>query len=167
MSLPEISTVPNLSTTDRANILDALFEPCTALHTLSIDLFHTQTFSSYDDLIASVGMQLTELSESSSTTDTAWLHSILAAHPRLGASKVDSVQSRAEQAQLNTGAADEAEKLKHANDLYEQTFPGLIYVCVPLPPHLCFLGCQCSSPRKGVCEWTVEAGGHKGHVRAH
>ena len=126
--IPPISGVPSLSTIERAAILDALFEPCSALHTLSVDLLHTSTFQSYNDLIASVGVQLIELSESPSISDTEWLDKILGAHPRLGEKKVESAQSQAEQAQLNTGGAEEASKLRGLNEEYEKTFPGLRYV---------------------------------------
>jgi 2-oxo-4-hydroxy-4-carboxy--5-ureidoimidazoline (OHCU) decarboxylase len=126
--LPQIASLPTLSTTERAAVLDALFEPCTALHTLSIDLLHTETFDSYNDLIASVGVQLSDLSESDSTSDTEWLDKILAAHPRLGEKKVESAQSQAEQAQLNTGSQEEAGKLRQLNVEYEEAFPGLRYV---------------------------------------
>jgi hypothetical protein len=134
--LPPIAGVPTLSTTERASVLDALFEPCTALHTLSLDLLHTETFLSYNDLIASVGVQLTDLSESPSTSDTEWLDRILGAHPRLGAKKVDSAQSQAEQAQLNTGGEEEATKLRELNEEYEKTFPGLRYVYVDQKCHV-------------------------------
>lgn len=126
--LPDITAIPTVSTAERAAILDALFEHCTTLHTLSVDLLHTQKFESYDDLIATVGVQLTDLLESTSISDTQWLDSILAAHPRLGAAKVDSTQSQAEQAQLRAGGADEADQLAVLNAQYEATFPGLIYV---------------------------------------
>jgi 2-oxo-4-hydroxy-4-carboxy--5-ureidoimidazoline (OHCU) decarboxylase len=126
--LPSIIEVPKLSTTERASVLDALFEPCTALHTLSVDLLHTKGFETYNDLIASVGVQLTELSKSSSTSDTEWLDKILGAHPRLGEKKVESAQSQAEQAQLNTGGVEEADKLRSLNEDYERKFPGLKYV---------------------------------------
>lgn len=127
-NLPPIAGVPALSTIERVAILDALFEPCTALHTLSLDLLHTEPFESYNGLIASVGNQLSSLSESLSSSDTEWLDKILAAHPRLGEKKVESAQSQAEQAQLNTGGAEEAEKLRALNAEYEKTFPGLRYV---------------------------------------
>lgn len=126
--LPPIEGVPSLSTVERATILDALFEPCRALHTLSLDLLHIEKFNSYNDLIASVGVQLSDLAESPSTSDTEWLDQILGAHPRLGAKKVDSAQSQAEQAQLNTGGEEEAKNLKDLNEEYESTFPGLRYV---------------------------------------
>jgi len=127
-SLSPIESVSTLSTIERVGILDSLFEPCTALHTLSLDLLHTSTFSSYNDLIAIVGVQLTDLSESPSTSDTEWLDVILGAHPRLGEKKVESEQSQKEQAQLNTGGEEEASKMKELNEEYERTFPGLRYV---------------------------------------
>ncbi|KAK5131287.1 hypothetical protein LTR04_004927, partial [Oleoguttula sp. CCFEE 6159] len=126
--LPSIASVSSLPTEARAAILDALFEPCVALHTLSVELLQTQKFKSYDDLVADIGVQLTELAESSSTSDAEWLEKILGAHPRLGAKKVDSAQSQAEQAQLNTGGAEEADQLRQLNEEYERTFPGLRYV---------------------------------------
>jgi len=126
--LPPIASVPTLSTIERASILDSLFEPSTALHTLSIDLLHTKTFGSYNELIATVGAQLTNLSKSALITDAEWLDKILGAHPRLGAKKVESAQSQAEQAQLNTGGEEEAAKLRELNEEYEKTFPGLSYV---------------------------------------
>jgi len=126
--LPPIADVPALPTVERAAVLDTLFEPCTALHTLSLDLLHTETFPSYNDLIASVGVQLADLSESASTSDTEWLLKILGAHPRLGEKKVESAQSKIEQAQLNTGGEEEGTKLRELNEEYEKTFPGLKYV---------------------------------------
>ena len=132
-TLPPVSTIPSLPTEERAAILDTLFEPCVQLHTLSVSLLHEKTFESYDDLVASIGMQLMDLSESTSTSDTEWLETILSAHPRLGEKKVDSEQSRAEQAQLNTGGEGEAAQLRQLNQEYEKTFPGLRYVLVALP----------------------------------
>jgi 2-oxo-4-hydroxy-4-carboxy--5-ureidoimidazoline (OHCU) decarboxylase len=126
--LPPISSIPTLTTTERTAILDALFEPCTALHTLSVELLHDETFESYDALIISIRNQLTELQHSISTSDTEWLDKILAAHPRLGEKKVDSAQSRGEQAGLNTGGEEEAEQLRELNREYEEKFPGLRYV---------------------------------------
>jgi 2-oxo-4-hydroxy-4-carboxy--5-ureidoimidazoline (OHCU) decarboxylase len=126
--LPPVAAVPALSAVEKAAVLDALFEPCVSLHTLSLDLLHTKTFESYNDLIASVGKQLSNLSDSLISSDTEWLDKILAAHPRLGEKKVESAQSKAEQAQLNTGGAEEAEQLRSLNAEYENTFPGLRYV---------------------------------------
>ena len=125
--LPPLENVPSLSATQRAHILDLLFEPSTQLHTLSVPLLHEKAFSSYNDLIAAVGMQLTELSESASTSDTRWLENILGSHPRLGAKKVESAQSQAEQSQLQ-GSGKEAEQLKRLSEQYEAKYPGLRYV---------------------------------------
>jgi hypothetical protein len=129
-SLPALSSLPSLSTSTRASVLDLLFEPSVPLHTLSVSLLQETTFPSYDDLVASVGVQLTELSESASTSDTQWLEKILGAHPRLGEKKVESEQSRREQAQLNAGAgagpaAEESTRLAGLNQEYEKTFPGM------------------------------------------
>lgn len=126
--LPPITTLPSLPTAELATILDHLFEPSVPLHTLSVDLLRDQPFSSYDDLVASIGVQLTHLAESSSTSDSKWLESILGAHPRLGEKKIDSTQSKAEQAQLALDAETGQDKLSELNSLYERTFPGLRYV---------------------------------------
>lgn len=74
-------------------------------------------------------MQLTELAESPSTSDTTWLLKILSAHPRLGEQRVESAQSTAEQARLNTGGSEEAERLGALNAEYEELF-GFRYVYV-------------------------------------
>ena len=126
--LPAITTIPTLPTEERAAILDRLFEPCVPLHTLSVSLLREKTFDSYDDLISNIGLQLIELADSSSTSDTEWLESILAAHPRLGQSQVESTQSRTEQAQLSSGKDSSDQSLSQLNELYERTFPGLRYV---------------------------------------
>jgi 2-oxo-4-hydroxy-4-carboxy--5-ureidoimidazoline (OHCU) decarboxylase len=127
-SLKSITDLPSLDTEQRAQVLDTLFEPCTQLHTLSVSLLHEQKFSSYSDLIDAVGAQLRALQQSNLESDHKWLEAILSAHPRLGEKKVDSEQSRKEQAQLNQGGATEAEQLAQLNRKYEERFPGLIYV---------------------------------------
>jgi len=159
-SLPPIEGLATLSTTERAAVLDALFEPCTSLHTLSVELLRTEKFPSYNDLIASIGVQLTDLSESPSTSDTEWLDKILGAHPRLGAKKVDSAQSQAEQAQLNTGGEEESVKLKDLNDEYEKTFPGLKYVYVPIRT----LARTVLILSQSVRQWTISASDHGQYV---
>lgn len=147
LQLPPIQSVPSLSTVDQASVLDALFEPCDALHTLSLSLLHTESFSSYNDLVARVGMQLTKLAKGPSKSDTDRLDKILGAHPRLGAKKVNSAQSQAEQAQLNTGGEEEAAKLRDLNDEYERTFPGLRYVYEMAPT------CHgCADELQSICE---------------
>lgn len=127
-ALPPVSTLPNLSAPARATVLDHLFEPCVPLHTLSLGLLHDQTFSSYDDCITSIGIQLTDLAESSSTSDTKWLESVLGAHPRLGEKNIKSKESQGEQAQLASSNEDGQDQLAELNASYERTFPGLKYV---------------------------------------
>ncbi len=127
-SLPPLPSLPSLGAGDRAHVLDLLFEPCTQLHTLSVGVLREQEFSSYSDLIDAVGKQLQELHQSNLESDHKWLDTILSAHPRLGEKKVDSEQSRKEQAQLNQGGSEEAEKLAELNRKYEERFPGLRYV---------------------------------------
>ena len=126
--LPPISAVPGLQANERAAILDRLFEPCVPLHTLSVGLMHDQKFDHYDDLIASIALQLTALAESNPASDTQWLHDILAAHPRLGEKKVNSSQSSAEQAHLRKEGGEVDSNLAELNRLYEKAFPGLRYV---------------------------------------
>src|SRR5271170_2275208 len=136
--LPAIAAVPGLDTEERADILDQLFETCTQLHTLSVSTLREKEFASYDELIAAIGDQLKALLTSTSTSDSEWLDAILSAHPRLGESKKEtlSAQSKAEQAQLQSGDVGEAEKLRGLNREYEKTFPGLRYVYVTfMRPH--------------------------------
>ncbi|OJD29724.1 ohcu decarboxylase protein [Diplodia corticola] len=131
LNLPAVASLTTAATGDRTYVLDLLFEPSQPLHNLALPLLSGTQFASYDDLIAAVGIQLTELAESPSTSDTAWLEQILGAHPRLGEKKVESAQSRAEQANLSKagpGAEAEAAELKRLNEEYEQKFPGLRYV---------------------------------------
>lgn len=127
-ALPPISTLPTLPALELAAILDHLFEPCVPLHTLSVGLLRDRTFSSYDGCITSIGIQLTDLAQSASTSDAQWLESILGAHPRLGEKNVTSKQSQGEQAQLASANEGDQEQLAKLNALYERTFPGLRYV---------------------------------------
>lgn len=55
------------------------------------------------------------------------LDDILNCHPRLGAKKVDSTHSQAEQKSLS-GSPEEGERLRVLNESYERQFPGLRYV---------------------------------------
>ena len=128
--LPQVSNIPGRASSERIAILDLLFEPCQQLHTLSLGILRDQSFTSYNDLIATIGVQLTDLAESHSTSDTAWLEKILGAHPRLGEKRVESVQSRAEQVQLKATEASQETVLMTLNEEYEQSFPGLRYVYV-------------------------------------
>lgn len=126
--LVPISSVPELSAEQRAEILDTLFEKSTQLHTLSVSVLHDKTFASYADIVAYIREQLLRLHQSNLESDTKWLEAILSAHPRLGEKKVDSAMSKQEQAGLKDENAAETEKLMSLNKQYEDKFPGLRYV---------------------------------------
>ena len=78
---------------------------------------------------------MSALSAANSPTDKAVLVGILGSHPRLGRPKVAQSEhiselSKKEQAQLNTGAEELAERLRLLNAEYEEKFPGLRFVFV-------------------------------------
>lgn len=138
--LPSIAALPGLPQAQQNEVLDLLFEPSPAIHQLLLPLFQQQDseppLASYDDLITRAHAVFSALRAESSAAATnntendaaervKLLHSILGSHPRLGAKKVESAQSVAEQAQLQSGDGTE---LANLNAEYEKTFPGLRYV---------------------------------------
>ncbi|RYP25955.1 hypothetical protein DL767_008228 [Monosporascus sp. MG133] len=143
-SLPPVTSLPTASDDALKSVLDTLFEPSSDLHAVAIPSIRDQlskhgsdTPFTYTALIQHVGSLLSSLASTtpepsststSSTPSRATLHAILGSHPRLGAKKVESAQSRAEQAQLNAGAKEEAAQLAALNAEYEARFPGLRYV---------------------------------------
>ncbi|KAF1933156.1 uncharacterized protein M421DRAFT_603 [Didymella exigua CBS 183.55] len=127
-SLPPVSTLPHVSDSELTKVLDLLFEPSPPLNALTLPVLRSTTFPSYDVLITAANAQLKVLAGSDSPEDVEKLSEILCSHPRLGEKKVDSEQSRKEQAQLQQGAEEEKEKLASLNKEYEEKFPGLRYV---------------------------------------
>lgn len=129
-TLPDVTTLATLPEETLVSILDLLFEPSDELHSLTIPTLRIITFATYTELIETIRDQLLVISDAvhADTTARKPLLSILGSHPRLGAKKVDSAQSAAEQAQLQSGAQEEAEKLAALNEEYEAKFPGLRYV---------------------------------------
>ncbi|KAJ5337859.1 hypothetical protein N7541_009852 [Penicillium brevicompactum] len=129
--LPSLSTIPSLPREAQLRVLDTLFEPSPELHQLMIPVL-AQTFPSYTALIDAVGGRMSALSAPNSPTDRNVLFGILGSHPRLGRAPANpehlSELSKKEQAQLNTGAEEQAEKLSALNAEYEQRFPGLRFV---------------------------------------
>ncbi|KAK9452260.1 Oxo-4-hydroxy-4-carboxy-5-ureidoimidazoline decarboxylase [Limtongia smithiae] len=123
-ALPKPDSFRTLSVADRAEILEHLFERSQALESLLYPEFANAV--SYGDLIEHARTALLTLTAESraNTSAKANLLEILAAHPRLGARKVDSVYSVQEQASLQ----GEAESLRVLNTEYEEKFPGLRYV---------------------------------------
>ncbi|KAI1362207.1 Oxo-4-hydroxy-4-carboxy-5-ureidoimidazoline decarboxylase [Xylaria arbuscula] len=149
-SLPPVASLANADEATVTSVLDTLFEPSPEIHAIAVPAIQRRNrlasnpddrpdgdtaFTSYASLIEYIGSLLQQLAvysaspaSPSSSASREKLHDILGSHPRLGAKKVDSAQSRAEQAQLNAGAADEAERLAALNQEYEDKFPGLRYV---------------------------------------
>jgi 2-oxo-4-hydroxy-4-carboxy--5-ureidoimidazoline (OHCU) decarboxylase len=127
-SLPPISSLPHSDDSTLITVLDLLFEPSPTLHALTLPVLRSATFPSYDTLVVAINAQLTALANSKSPEDAEKLSDILCSHPRLGEKKVDSEQSRKEQAQLQEGGEEEKGKLEELNGEYEEKFPGLRYV---------------------------------------
>ncbi|KAE8352989.1 Oxo-4-hydroxy-4-carboxy-5-ureidoimidazoline decarboxylase [Aspergillus coremiiformis] len=132
-NLPPPSSLTSLPQDQQFQVLDTLFEPSPELHTLMIPVVANQTFSSYPGLIDAVGGRMSALSATNLPTDKAVLLGILGSHPRLGRPSVAQPESlselsKKEQAQLNTGAEDQAERLRLLNVEYEERFPGLRFV---------------------------------------
>lgn len=135
-SLPPTSALAILAPSALPPILDILFEPSPTLHTLVHDAPPPPaSLVTYASLIAHIRTHLLSLASAPPPSQTAaddtrrgTLHAILGSHPRLGAKRVDSAQSAAEQAQLQGGGGDEAARLAGLNARYEEAFPGLRYV---------------------------------------
>jgi 2-oxo-4-hydroxy-4-carboxy--5-ureidoimidazoline (OHCU) decarboxylase len=130
--LPSLSSLPQQPQETQLRVLDTLFEPSPELHRLMIPVLAGQSFSSYASLIDAVGGRMSALSAVNSPTDRNVLFGILGSHPRLGHAPANpehlSELSKKEQAQLNEGAEERAEKLRELNAEYEAKFPGLRFV---------------------------------------
>src|SRR5699024_3470836 len=105
------------------------------LHTLMAPVLANQSFSSYASLIDAVGGRMSALSAPNSPKDRDILFGILGSHPRVGRAPVPhsgqlKERNKKEKAQLNTGAEEQAERLKTLNAEYEERFPGLRFVYV-------------------------------------
>lgn len=127
-SLPPSPTLPHLPDADLTTVLDLLFEPSPPLHQLALPVLKSTTFPSYHTLAHAINAQLSQMAQSDDPNQLQRLSEILSSHPRLGESKVESEQSRAEQAQLQQGGDQEKAQLQALNREYEETFPGLRYV---------------------------------------
>lgn len=123
--LPPAATLPTLPHPTLTALLNALFEPSPPLHTTLLPLLLVP-HPTYASLLASIRTHLLALR----ARDPQTLLSILTSHPRLGARRVESAQSRAEQANLQSGGEAEARgaELAALNEEYEAKFPGLRFV---------------------------------------
>ncbi|GAB0132390.1 hypothetical protein EsDP_00000828 [Epichloe bromicola] len=126
--LPPINELASLPETAQTNALDLLFEPSRAIHSTLVPVVRSRSYGSYTELIDHCRLALFELAASSTpASPDPNLLSVVGSHPRLGAKKVDSAQSNAEQANLQ-GEGGEGEKLAELNREYEEKFPGLRFV---------------------------------------
>jgi 2-oxo-4-hydroxy-4-carboxy--5-ureidoimidazoline (OHCU) decarboxylase len=120
--LPPAATLPTQPSEIQTAILSALFEPSPSLTSTLAPLL-TTPYPTYPSLIDAIKSHLLSLR----SNNAPLLLSILASHPRLGAPKVDSAQSAAEQAQLQ-GGEEVVAQLGKLNAEYEAAFPGLRFV---------------------------------------
>ena len=128
-SLPRITVLHKHLDPTQSRVLDHLFEPSPAIHEILLPVLRTAEFSSYPELIDACHIRLLSLAAASDTNNPdPTLLSILGSHPRLGAKKVESAQSAAEQANLQGEGEGEGEELARLNQEYEEKFPGLRYV---------------------------------------
>lgn len=110
-----------------------LFEPCPALQDLIFSHFPLSSkISNFREFIEFVRVILLGLLNSEVLSkNNDLICNIIAAHPRLGAKKVESALSKAEQANLQNSSPDaekEAQILDSLNKEYELAFPGLRFV---------------------------------------
>lgn len=124
VTLPPIATLGSTPEQTQVETLDALFEPSPAIHETLLPIIRDRIYESYSVLIDACYEQLLTLTGPSTSEPSQALLSVLGSHPRLGAKKVDSAQSTAEQANLQ----GQGEELAQLNEEYEATFPGLRFV---------------------------------------
>jgi 2-oxo-4-hydroxy-4-carboxy--5-ureidoimidazoline (OHCU) decarboxylase len=106
-------------------ILDHLFEPSPSLYSLVASQLPREfaDYNAFCDWVGGLLLQVLNNSNANNSNDELLLE-ILGAHPRLGAAKIDSVHSQAEQRSLASGDEEEGAKLQRLNEEYEKTFPG-------------------------------------------
>lgn len=126
VTLLSFSEFVSASRASQEQALSLLFEPCQTLQSLITSEIQFSGYPGYAEVIEAVRKVLLTLLGSPSSTEA--IPAIIAAHPRLGAKKVESVLSQAEQASLTQDNKAEADKLNELNNQYEATFPGLRYV---------------------------------------
>ncbi|OAA53147.1 Oxo-4-hydroxy-4-carboxy-5-ureidoimidazoline decarboxylase [Cordyceps fumosorosea ARSEF 2679] len=124
-ALPNIHYLGILPDSRKSAALDLLFEPSPEIHSYLIPVAASRRYSSYNEFIDRCRETLASMA-AKSTADSPNQHllRILGSHPRLGAKKVESAQSAAEQAKLG----GDSEALARLNREYEDKFPGLRYV---------------------------------------
>lgn len=122
MPLPAISDLPRLESHAIDEAIGLLFEPCPELTKL-VEPEISAGPDTWPDFIESVRYRLHQIPATDSRVPA-----IVGAHPRLGATKIESVSSQEEQKSLASASAVESEALAQLNEEYEKRFPGLRYV---------------------------------------
>ncbi|PHH87504.1 hypothetical protein CDD83_8761 [Cordyceps sp. RAO-2017] len=128
-TLPHIGDLRSSSAGAQTTALDLLFEPSPAIHSLLLPVVRVAEYDSYAGLIDACHERLRRLRPGdAAAADEHLLHSVVGSHPRLGAAKVPSAQSAAEQASLQQPGPGDGAPLAALNAEYEARFPGLRYV---------------------------------------
>lgn len=135
----KLSILPHPQLTET---LGHLFEPCQTLSSLLILKVFSKNckYATYTEMIESCRNELMQYlnaaeleAKCSGTPIDPDISKIIAAHPRLGRSKVNKTEnlsshSSEEQKSVQASSDQEAFKLSELNEKYEATFPGLRYV---------------------------------------
>lgn len=126
-SLPPASQLHELPVDQQKETLGHLFEPCETLSTFIIETVLSRRVASYHELIESTRSELIKFL--STDEENPAVAKIIAAHPRLGPAKNQtlSLHSTSEQKSL-AGTKEESQQLLNLNEEYERVFPGLRYV---------------------------------------
>lgn len=153
LTIPPSTKLSSLPYEKVSSVLGLLFEPTDSLNKLiyttiiqssstSNSNSNSNSLDSYPTLIEKVRTLLLTSIDPSDDSQKDLVSEIIAAHPRLGSKKVDSEQSKKEQASLQSGSQQDQQqqlqqKLNELNQVYEKTFPGLRFVVFvngrPLP----------------------------------
>lgn len=150
LTIPPSTKLSSLPYEKVSSVLGLLFEPTDSLNKLiyttiiqpssSSSNSNSNSLDSYPTLIEKVRTLLLTSINPSDDSQKDLVSEIIAAHPRLGSKKVDSEQSKKEQASLQSGSQQQLQlqqKLNELNQVYEKTFPGLRFVVFvngrPLP----------------------------------
>ncbi|KAG7194328.1 uncharacterized protein KQ657_004540 [Scheffersomyces spartinae] len=138
-TLPPIEEI-GLSLVDtKTEICNHLFEPCSTLTAfiLAKVLTINCSFNSYGQFIEAARIALLQFLEDEESKEKKGkgpldlkISQIIAAHPRLGASKTTKLSSHSatEQKSLQAASDEETKALLDLNNQYETAFPGLRYV---------------------------------------
>lgn len=138
-TLPPVEEIGTYLVQSKTEICNHLFEPCDTLTAFIVSRVITpdSSFTSYAQFIEATRSELIKFLEEEETKEAAGkgdvdpkIAQIIAAHPRLGASKTTKLSSHSasEQKSLQAASAEESRLLLELNDKYEATFPGLRYV---------------------------------------